>query len=63
MFLWFRKTWTNQFSENFENVDIITLNKPSEITEYQMLKSMEFLKMIKLQNLTNINKLKILSKN
>ena len=36
--LGFAKTWTNQFSENFENVDIITLNKPSEITEYQNVK-------------------------
>ena len=26
--LGFAKTWTNQFSKNFDNVDIITLNKP-----------------------------------
>ena len=36
--LGFAKTWTNQFSENFENVDIITLNKPEESTEYQNVK-------------------------
>ena len=33
--LGFAKTWTNQFSENFENVDIITLKKTAENTEYQ----------------------------
>ena len=36
--LGFAKTWTNQFSENFENVDIITLKKPQESTEYQNVK-------------------------
>ena len=36
--LGFAKTWTNQFSENFENVDIITLKKPAENTEYQNVK-------------------------
>ena len=36
--LGFAKTWTNQFSENFENVDIITLKKPAESTEYQNVK-------------------------
>ena len=36
--LGFAKTWTNQFSENFENVDIITLNKPATNTEYQNVK-------------------------
>ena len=36
--LGFAKTWTNQFSENFENVDIITLKKPEESTEYQNVK-------------------------
>ena len=28
--LGFAKTWTDQFSKNFDNVDIITLNKPIE---------------------------------
>ena len=36
--LGFAKKWTNQFSENFENVDIITLKKPAESTEYQNVK-------------------------
>ena len=36
--LGFAKTWTNQFSENFENVDIITLKKTAENTEYQNVK-------------------------
>ena len=31
--LGFVNTWTNQFSKNFENVDIITLNKPAGINE------------------------------
>ena len=29
--LGFAKTWTDQFSENFKNVDVITLNRPTEI--------------------------------
>ena len=33
--LGFAKTWTNQFSENFENVDIITLKKTAVNNEYQ----------------------------
>jgi len=33
--LGFTKTWTDQFSKNYENVDIITLNKPVENIEYQ----------------------------
>ena len=36
--LGFAKTWTNQFSKKFENVDIITLKKPAENTEYQNVK-------------------------
>ena len=32
--LGFAKTWTDQFSKNFDNVDIITLNKPVENIEY-----------------------------
>ena len=36
--LGFAKTWTNQFSKNFDNVDIITLNKPLENIEYQNVK-------------------------
>ena len=36
--LGFAKTWTNQFSKNFDNVDIITLNKPVENIEYQNVK-------------------------
>ena len=34
----FAKTWTDQFSKNFDNVDIITLNKPVENIEYQNVK-------------------------
>ena len=50
MFLWvLLRHGLNQFSKNFENVDIITLNKPLENIEYQMLKSMELLKMINLK--------------
>ena len=33
--LGFAKTWTDQFSENFKNVDVITLNRPTEITEHE----------------------------
>ena len=33
--LGFTKTWTDQFSKNYENVDIITLNKPVENIENQ----------------------------
>jgi glycosyltransferase involved in cell wall biosynthesis len=33
--LGFAKTWTDQFSKNFDNVDIITLKKPVENIEYQ----------------------------
>ena len=36
--LGFAKTWTDQFSKNFDNVDIITLNKPLENIEYQNVK-------------------------
>ena len=36
--LGFAKTWTDQFSKNFDNVDIITLNKPVENIEYQNVK-------------------------
>ena len=36
--LGFAKKWTNQFSENFENVDIITLKKSTKNTEYQNVK-------------------------
>ena len=36
--LGFTKTWTDQFSKNYENVDIITLNKPVENIEYKNVK-------------------------
>jgi glycosyltransferase involved in cell wall biosynthesis len=36
--LGFAKTWTDQFSENFKNVDVITLNRPTEITEHENIK-------------------------
>jgi len=36
--LGFAKTWTDQFSKHFENVDIITLNKPVENIDYQNVK-------------------------
>jgi len=36
--LGFAKTWTDQFSKNFDNVDIITLNKPVENIEYKNVK-------------------------
>ena len=36
--LGFAKTWTDQFSENFKNVDVITLNRPAEVTEYKNIK-------------------------
>ena len=36
--LGFAKKWANQFSENFENVDIITLKKSTKNTEYQNVK-------------------------
>ena len=36
--LGFAKTWTDQFTKNFDNVDIITLNKPLENIEYQNVK-------------------------
>jgi len=45
--LGFAKTWTDQFSKNFENVDIITLNKPVENIEYQN---------VKIYGITKVNK-------
>jgi glycosyltransferase involved in cell wall biosynthesis len=36
--LGFAKTWTDQFSKNFDKVDIITLNKSHENIEYQNVK-------------------------
>ena len=52
--------WTNQFSKNFENVDIITLNKPAGINENYNVKiygisegdkSTKFKKYIQIKNL------------
>lgn len=58
--LGFAKTWTDQFSENFKNVDVITLNRPTEITEHENIniygisnsdKSSKLKKYIQIKNL------------
>ena len=61
--LGFANTWIKQFSNKFENVDIITLNKSNEnILNIKMLNIYGITKDDKHQNLSKYKKLKILIK-
>ena len=61
--LGFAKTWTDQFSENFKNVDVITLNRPTEITEHENIKIYGISNSDKSSKLKKYTQIKILFKN